>query len=133
MPFFALTLAFQGTCASAPALNLKSRSRHIQEIANAPIARLRDVQASLLGDGLLFDEADVSIYVPGLLGDLFGDAFAGALGKIGGRTTSPAKGASALRAGTAARADAHARSRPHGTQSRCRACVCCELPALGLY
>ncbi len=71
----------------------------IQEIANAPIARLRDVQASLLGDGLLFADADVSIYVPGLLRDLFGDAFAGALGKIGGRAKSPAKRAAARRNG----------------------------------
>ncbi|HUY10893.1 MAG TPA: DUF2442 domain-containing protein [Candidatus Dormibacteraeota bacterium] len=71
----------------------------IHEIANVPIARLRDVTASPMGDGLLFDCADVAIYVPGLLRDLFADAFAGALGKIGGRSRSSAKAAAARKNG----------------------------------
>lgn len=49
----------------------------IGEIAKVPIAHLRDVKASPIGDGLIFDRADVGIYVPGLLRDLFGGAFAG--------------------------------------------------------
>lgn len=63
----------------------------ISEIAKAPIAMLRDVRASQIGDGLIFSELGEAIYVPGLLRDLFGDAFAGALGKIGGRSRSDAK------------------------------------------
>ena len=63
----------------------------ISEIAKAPIAMLRDVRASQIGDGLIFSEFGEAIYVPGLLRDLFGDAFAGALGKIGGRSRSDAK------------------------------------------
>jgi len=63
----------------------------IDEIAKAPIKMLRDVQASPLGDGLVFREYGEAISVPGLLRDLFGDAFAGALGKIGGRARSRAK------------------------------------------
>ncbi|MHB8148361.1 MAG: DUF2442 domain-containing protein [Vulcanimicrobiaceae bacterium] len=63
----------------------------IDEIAAAPIAMLRDVKASPIGDGLIFCEFGEAIYVPGLLRDLFGDAFAGALGKIGGRSRSDAK------------------------------------------
>src|ERR1700678_2726142 len=53
----------------------------ISEIADAPLASLRTVFASPLGTGLIFDDADAAIYVPGLLRDLFGEAFAGALGK----------------------------------------------------
>ncbi len=71
----------------------------IDEIANVPIARLRDVKASPIGDGLIFDCADVAISVPGLLRDIFGDAFAGALGKIGGRARSSAKAAAARKNG----------------------------------
>ncbi len=71
----------------------------IDEIAKAPIAMLRDVQASPLGDGLVFDMYGEGIDVPGLLRDLFGDAFAGALGKIGGRATTAAKRAAARRNG----------------------------------
>ena len=63
----------------------------ISEIAKAPIAMLRDVQASPIGDGLIFREFGEAIYGPGLLRDLLGDAFAGALGKIGGRSRSDAK------------------------------------------
>lgn len=71
----------------------------IDEIAHVPLARLRNVQASPMGDGLIFDDAEAAIYVPGLLRDLFGDAFAGALGKIGGRATSKAKRAAARKNG----------------------------------
>ena len=63
----------------------------IDEIASVPLARLRDVKASPMGDSLVFSELGEAIYVPGLLRDLFGDAFAGALGKIGGRSRSSAK------------------------------------------
>ena len=73
--------------------------RAINEIADAPLAKLRDVVASPLGDGLIFDDADVAIYVPGLLRDLFGAAFAGALGKRGGRARTAAKGAAARKNG----------------------------------
>jgi hypothetical protein len=72
-------------------LQLAVPVKAIDEIAKVPLARLRDVRASPIGDGLIFDEADVAIYVPGLLRDLFSDAFAGALGKIGGRARSDAK------------------------------------------
>ncbi len=71
----------------------------IGEIAKVPIAHLRDVKASPIGDGLIFDRADVGIYVPGLLRDLFGGAFAGALGKIGGRARSKTKTAAARKNG----------------------------------
>jgi len=71
----------------------------IGEIAKVPIAHLRDVKASPIGDGLIFDRADVGIYVPGLLRDLFGGAFAGALGKIGGRARSNTKTAAARKNG----------------------------------
>jgi hypothetical protein len=71
----------------------------IEEIAKTPIARLRDVKASPLGDGLIFSDLGEAFYVPGLLRDLFADAFAGALGKIGGRATSPAKRAAARKNG----------------------------------
>ncbi len=63
----------------------------ISEIAKAPIAMLRDVRASPIGDGLIFSELGEALYVPGLLRDLFGDAFARSLGKIGGRSRSDAK------------------------------------------
>lgn len=38
----------------------------IAEIAHAPLVKLRTVVASPIGDGLIFDDADVAIYVPGL-------------------------------------------------------------------
>ena len=72
-------------------LELAIPVKAIAEIANVPLARLRDMQASPIGDGLIFSELGEAIYVPGLLRDLFGDAFAGALGKIGGRSRSNAK------------------------------------------
>ncbi|MDQ2866414.1 MAG: hypothetical protein M3R51_09330 [Candidatus Eremiobacteraeota bacterium] len=71
----------------------------IDEIASAPIKELRDVKASVMGDGLIFDSYGEAIYVPTLLRDLFGDAFAGALGKIGGRARSSAKTAAARKNG----------------------------------
>ena len=71
----------------------------IWEIADAPLENLRTVFASPLGDGLIFDDADAAIYVPGLLSDLFGAAFAGALGKRGGRATTAAKAAAARKNG----------------------------------
>ena len=71
----------------------------IEEIAQTPVANLRTIAASPLGDGLIFDDADVAIYVPGLLRDLFGGAFAGALGKRGGRARTPAKIAAARKNG----------------------------------
>ncbi len=72
-------------------LELAVPIKAIGEVAKIPIARLRDVTASPMGDGLIFDSADVAIYVPGLLRDLFGYAFAGALGKLGGRARTDAK------------------------------------------
>jgi len=72
----------------------------MSEISKVPLARLRDVRASLVGDGLIFDEADVAISVPGLVRDVFGDAFAGALGKIGGRARSEAKARAARKNGS---------------------------------
>jgi hypothetical protein len=71
----------------------------ISEIADAPLANLRTVFASPLGDGLIFDDADAAIYVPGLLRDLFGGAFAGALGKRGGRARTAAKTAASRKNG----------------------------------
>ena len=71
----------------------------INEIAKAPIAMLRDVKASPIGDGLIFSEFGEAIFVPGLLRDLFGDAFAGALGKIGGLSRSNAKARAARKNG----------------------------------
>jgi hypothetical protein len=71
----------------------------ISEIADAPLANLRTVFASPLGDGLIFDDADAAIYVPGLLRDLFGVAFATALGKRGGRARTPAKVAASRKNG----------------------------------
>jgi len=80
-------------------LELAIPIKAIPELANVPIAKLRDVKASPLGDGLVFSEYGESFYVPGLLRDLFGDAFAGALGKLGGRARSKAKAAAARRNG----------------------------------
>ena len=71
----------------------------IAEIAQIPLAKLRAVAASPLGDGLIFNDADVAIYVPGLLRDLFGGAFAGALGKRGGLARTAAKVAAARKNG----------------------------------
>jgi hypothetical protein len=71
----------------------------ISEIATAPIAALRNIAASPLGDGLIFDDANVAINVPGLLRDLFGEAIAGALGKRGGRARTAAKAAAARKNG----------------------------------
>lgn len=70
-------------------------TKAIREIAKEPLSKIRDVKASPLGDGLLFEEVGELIYVPGLLRDLFGDAFTAALGKIGGKAKSPAKTAAA--------------------------------------
>ncbi len=80
----------------------------IDEIAKAPMTALRDVKASPMGDGLVFSTFGEAIYVPGLLRDLFGDAFAGALGKIGGRARSAAKT-------TAARQNGRKGGRPRKT------------------
>lgn len=66
----------------------------IDEIATAPIAKLRDVEASLLGDGLLFDTVDAHMYVPGLVRDLFGESFLEGIDKIG-KIKAPAKRAAA--------------------------------------
>ena len=71
----------------------------VEEIAKAPITMLRDVKASPIGDGLIFSTFGEAIYVPGLLRDIFGDAFAGALGKIGGRARSSAKTVAARKNG----------------------------------
>lgn len=92
-------LVAAGLDEKAKAVRLRFRSgieiaipiKAISEIAKAPIAMLRDVQASPMGDGLVFSELGEAIYVPGLLRDLLADAFAGALGKIGGRSRSAAK------------------------------------------
>lgn len=81
-------------------LELAIPVKAIAEIAKVPLKRLRDVTASPIGDGLIFEEADVAIYVPGLLRDLFGHAFAGALGKLGGRARSDAKSRAARKNGT---------------------------------
>ncbi len=80
-------------------LELAIPVKAIDEIANVPLARLRDVKASPMGDGLIFSEFGEAFYVPGLLRDLFGDAFAGALGKIGGRARSIAKTVAARKNG----------------------------------
>ncbi|MGP6192433.1 MAG: DUF2442 domain-containing protein [Vulcanimicrobiaceae bacterium] len=72
----------------------------VSELKGVPLSKLRDVMVSPLGDGLISDEADVAIYVPGLLRDLFADAFAGALGKRGGRARTAAKAAAARKNGT---------------------------------
>ena len=80
-------------------LELAIPVKAIDEIAKVPLARLRDVAASPMGDGLIFENADVAIYVPGLLRDLFGSAFAGALGKLGGRARSDAKTRAARKKG----------------------------------
>ena len=80
-------------------LELAIPIKAIPELTNVPISKLRDVKASPLGDGLVFSEYGEAFYVPGLLCDLFGDAFAGALGKLGGRTRSKAKAAAARRNG----------------------------------
>jgi hypothetical protein len=80
-------------------LELAIPVKAIDEIAKMPLARLRDVTVSAMGDGLIFDDADVAIYVPGLLRDLFGHAFAGALGKLGGRARSDAKARAARKNG----------------------------------
>lgn len=80
-------------------LELAIPIKAIPELANVPIAKLSDVKASPLGDGLVFSEYGEAFYVPGLLRDLFGDAFAGALGKLGGRVRSKAKAAAARRNG----------------------------------
>lgn len=80
-------------------LELAVPIRSIEEIASAPIALLRDVAASPMGDGLIFDQADVGIYVPGLLRDLFGEAFARELGKRGGKATTEAKTAASRKNG----------------------------------
>lgn len=71
----------------------------LREIASVPSARLADVATSPLGDGLIFDKADVDIYVPGLVRDLFAPAIGSALGKSGGRIKSAAKSAAAKRNG----------------------------------
>ena len=71
----------------------------IDEVAHLPLARLRDVRADLLGEGLIFDEAGVAIYVPGLIRDLFSDAFARALGKRGGSSLTAAKAAAVRKNG----------------------------------
>lgn len=89
-------------------LDLAIPIKSICEIAKTPIARLRNVVASPTGDGLIFDDADVAIYVPGLLRDLFSDAFARTLGRQGGRARTPAKL-------TAARKNGRKGGRPHNT------------------
>ncbi len=43
----------------------------IEEVADAPLAQLRDVAASPLDDGLVFREYGEAIYVPGLIHGLF--------------------------------------------------------------
>ena len=91
----------------AKAVRLRFRSgieiaipiKAISEIAKAPIAMLRDMRPSPMGDGLIFSEFGEAIYVPGLLRDLLADALAGALGKIGGRSRSAAKVRAARRNG----------------------------------
>lgn len=80
-------------------IELRIPIKVITELAKVPITRLRDVKASPFGDGLIFSDLGEAFYVPGLLRDLFSDAFAGALGKIGGRATSPAKRAAARKNG----------------------------------
>jgi hypothetical protein len=80
-------------------LELAIPIKAIHELAGAPISKLRDVKASPLGDGLIFSQYGEAFYVPGLLRDLFGDAFAGALGKLGGRVRSKTKAAAARRNG----------------------------------
>jgi hypothetical protein len=80
-------------------MELRIPVREIREIASVPLARLADVAASPLGDGLIFDKADVAIYVPGLVRDLFAPAIGSALGKSGGRIKTPAKSEAARRNG----------------------------------
>ena len=72
----------------------------IVELKGIPADKLRNVMPSPLGDGLIFDDADIAINVPGLLRELFADAFAGALGKRGGRARTAAKADAARKNGS---------------------------------
>ena len=71
--------------------------RLIQELAGADPADLAEIEITPAGLGLHWPRIDADVYVPGLLGGVFGTRkwMAQLLGAEGGRTSTPAKAAAA--------------------------------------
>ncbi len=71
--------------------------RLIQELAGADPADLAEIEITPAGLGLHWPRLDADVYVPGLLGGVFGTRkwMAQLLGAEGGRTSTPAKAAAA--------------------------------------
>jgi hypothetical protein len=69
--------------------------RLIQELAGADPADLAEIEITPAGLGLHWPRIDADVYVPGLLGGVFGTRkwMAQLLGAEGGRTSTPAKAA----------------------------------------
>lgn len=69
--------------------------RLIQELAGADPADLAEIEITPAGLGLHWPRIDADVYVPGLLGGVFGTRrwMAQLLGAQGGRTSTPAKAA----------------------------------------
>ena len=69
--------------------------RLIQELAGADPADLAEIEITPAGLGLHWPRLDADVYVPGLLGGVFGTRrwMAQLLGAEGGRTSTPAKAA----------------------------------------
>jgi hypothetical protein len=65
----------------------------IRELVNAPTSGLTNIEVQPGGDGISFRAIDVDIYVPGLIADELGTAFAKALGRKTLGRTSKAKAA----------------------------------------
>ena len=69
----------------------------IPELASRTDAVLRTVRVTASGHGLHWDDADIHLAVPQLVGDLFGRFAAQASGREGGRSRSDAKTVAARR------------------------------------
>jgi hypothetical protein len=86
-----LELSFRdGTRLSIP-------TRRIEELHSVGAAELKKltIEISPVRDALSFDEIDLQIYIPGLLGDLYGPRIFAETGRAGGKRSTPRKTAAA--------------------------------------
>ena len=86
-----LKLSFRdGTRLSIPT----HRIEELNSLSTADLKKLT-IEISPVQDALSFDEIDLQIYIPGLLGDLYGPQIFAETGRVGGKRSTPKKTAAA--------------------------------------
>jgi len=90
-----LKLSFRdGTRLSVPT----HRIEELRSLSAVELKRL-SIEISPVRDALSFDEIDLQIYIPGLLGDLYGPQIFAETGRSGGKRSTPRKTAAARKNG----------------------------------